>query len=372
MTSLRRGGWLFPFLTCWLGFALRVFRLDAQPFWFDEGLTVDLALAPPLYVLQTIDRPPLYYPLMHTWVSVVGVSPFTFRFFSVWWGTLALPLFYQLGRRLLGRRAGAWALGLAALSPFYVYYAQEARTYALTLALTLASSWALLVWLDERRGRWLALHAAATLACLYTHYTALLLPLTQAAIVFLSARQEKRGARSQFVLRWLAAQAVVGTLFLPWPLYVRRNLPDLVMPGGSLSPVNPIRHVARLLWTTLIEFGAGRTLAWPVADVVGVLFLFLVVLGVMSPHLPARARRFLMLSLGLPPLALLLLPRTAVYFSPKYLIVATPAFYLLAVAGLRTLRREMRWLFLVCLLLSLLSQAWGLGDWFFRPHLKVA
>ncbi len=56
-----------PLLLCWLGFALRVFRLDAQPLWFDEWLTVDLALAPPRYVLQTIDRPPMYYVLLHAW-----------------------------------------------------------------------------------------------------------------------------------------------------------------------------------------------------------------------------------------------------------------------------------------------------------------
>jgi hypothetical protein len=73
---LRRGlRWaLCPFLACWLGFALRVFWLDLQPFWFDEGLTVDLALASPLHVLGTIDRPPLYYLLMHAWVSVAGSS----------------------------------------------------------------------------------------------------------------------------------------------------------------------------------------------------------------------------------------------------------------------------------------------------------
>jgi mannosyltransferase len=148
--------WLFLLLACGLGFALCVWRLQAQPLWFDEGLSVDLALAPPRYVLETIDRPPLYYLLLHRWAGVAGLSPFTLRFFSAWWGTLALPLFYRLGRELLGRRGGDWALGLAVFSPFYVYYAQEARTYALTLSLALASSWALLAWLAGGRRRWAA------------------------------------------------------------------------------------------------------------------------------------------------------------------------------------------------------------------------
>jgi len=370
MTRLQRGLRWTPllFLACWLGFALRVFRLEMQPFWFDEGLTVDLALASPLYVLETINRPLLYYLLVHAWVGVAGNTPFAFRFFSAWWAVLVLPLTYRLGHRLLGRRAGAWALLLAVLSPFYVYYAQEARTYALTLALALGSSWALLAWLDERRWRLLALYAATTLVCLYTHYAVLLLPLAQATFVLLSARRV--GWRS--VLHWVVVQAMVGLFFLPWPLHVWYKLPELVMPEAIASPLDPVRQVAHVLWTTLVEFSAGRTLGWPVADGAALLFLFLIVLGAMSPHTSSQAQRFLLSLLGLPTVALLLLPRTAVYFSPKYLIVAASAFYLLAIAGLRTLHRETRWLFWVCALLLMLILALGLSDWFFRLHIKVA
>lgn len=359
---------IFLLLACWLGFALRIFRLAAQPFWFDEGLTVDLALASPLYVLETIDRPPLYYLLMHAWVSVAGSTSFTLRFFSAWWAVLALPLTYRLGRRLMSRQVSGWALLLAVFSPFYVYYAQETRTYALTLTLALGSSWALLAWLDERRWHLLVLYATTTLVCLYTHYVALLLPLAQATLVFLSARRVGWKPVSHFA----ATQAVVGLLFLPWPLHVWRNLPELVMPEVIAPPVGPVRHVAHVSWTTLVEFSAGRTLGRPVADGAALLFLFLVILGAMSPRASPQTRRFLLLLLGLPVIALLLLPRTAVYFSPKYLIVAAPAFYLLVVAGLRMLHREVRWLFWVCALLVALVLVLGLGDWFLRIHIKVA
>ncbi len=80
---LRRNTFLFAVLLLYgLGFVLRLIQLDAKPFWFDEGLSVDLALAPPDDVLNTIDRPPLYYVLLQGWITVAGVSPFTFRFFS--------------------------------------------------------------------------------------------------------------------------------------------------------------------------------------------------------------------------------------------------------------------------------------------------
>ena len=101
-----------------LGFALRLYQLDARPFWFDENITVDLAAAPPNYVFDTIDRPPVYYLLLHVWTGLVGSSPFTLRFFSVWWGTLALVFFYLLARQLVDRRLSLWALLLATFSPF--------------------------------------------------------------------------------------------------------------------------------------------------------------------------------------------------------------------------------------------------------------
>jgi 4-amino-4-deoxy-L-arabinose transferase-like glycosyltransferase len=363
-------------LMCGAGFALRLYQLDAKPFWFDEGLSVDLALAPPDYVIATIDRPPLYYLLLHGWIKLAGVNPYTFRFFSAWWSTLALPLFYALARRLFDRRFSLLALVLVAVSPFYVYYAQEARTYALTLALVLDSSWLLLKWLQDRRTRWLLPYSVTTLACLYTHYAALLLPLAQTAFVAASLlrRQRATPARAQIklLITWLISQLSIAVLFLPWPIYARYGLRQLVAPDVGTLTATPLEVGAHTLWTTLREFSLGRTLSSPLADGLTLLFLFLLILGAMSLDETTLAPRQWLLWLILPPIVLLLLPRTAIYFEPKYLMVITPAFYLLMVAGLQALRHELpRW-FIVCLSLVVLMMAWGLFDWFFVAVSKAA
>ncbi len=367
---------LMLLVICGIGFALRVYQLDAKPFWFDEGLSVDLALAPPGYVLATIDRPPLYYLLLHGWIKLAGVSPYTFRFFSAWWSTLALSLFYVLARRLFDRRFSLLALVLVAVSPFYVYYAQEARTYALTLALVLASSWLLLKWLQDRRTRWLFLYAATTLACLYTHYAALLLPLAQTAFVVASLLRRQRAslARAQIklLLTWLIVQLSIAVLFLPWPIYARYGLRQLVAPDVGTLTATPLEVGAHTLWTTLREFSLGRTLLSPLADGLTLLFLFLLILGAMSLDETTLAPRQWLLWLILPPIALLSLPRTAVYFEPKYLMVITPAFYLLVVAGLQALRRELLHWFVAGLALVAAAMLWGLFDWFFVAVSKAA
>lgn len=374
------------------GFALRLYTLDAKPFWFDEGLSVDLALAPPDYVLNTIDRPPLYYMLLHGWIKIAGVSPFTFRFFSAWWATLALPLFYVLARQVLNRRAAWLTLLLAALSPFLVYYAQEARTYSLTLALILASCWSMVKWLDDHRLRWLLVYGLTTLACLYTHYALLVLPVAQTmAVTWISAARETRSnlrgtsadrqlhrqpllkvMHSSLLLRWLIAETIVVFVFLPWPLHVRQNLPQLLAPEIEATIAAPLPAAAQAAWTTLREFAVGRALPALLADGLTLLFLFLVVLGTLSPSLTTIARRFLLTGLLIPPLLILLLPRTAVYFAPKYLLAAVPAFYLLLVAGLETLREtspRWYWAMLTAVLAAMLA---GLALWYFVAQSKVA
>jgi len=366
------------------GFALRLYTLDAKPFWFDEGLSVDLALAPPDYVLNTIDRPPLYYVLLHGWIKIAGVGPFTFRFFSAWWGALVLPLFYVLARQVLDRRAAWLTLLLAALSPFLVYYAQEARTYSLTLALLLASCWSMLKWLNDPRPHWLIVYGLTTLACLYTHYALLVLPVAQTlAVVWISVSRttvnEQLQNRSIFtrihstaLLHWFGVEAMVVLLFLPWPLHVRQNLPQLIAPEIEAAVAAPLPAAAHAAWTTLREFAVGRALPSPLADGLTLLFLFLVVLGALSPSLTTTARRFLLTGLLIPPLLILLLPRTAVYFAPKYLLAAAPAFYLLLVAGLEALRSvspRWYWVLLAVVIAALLA---GLAVWYFVAQSKVA
>ena len=54
------------------------------------------------------------------------------------------PLTAAIARRLGGRRAALAAAALAASSPLLIWYSQEARAYALLVALCALSVWCLL------------------------------------------------------------------------------------------------------------------------------------------------------------------------------------------------------------------------------------
>ena len=81
-------------------FGLRIFRLDAQSLWFDEGFALDLASQS---LQQIVERNPVgWLPLhsfaLHVWSSLVGQTPFAGRVLSVFSGVLVVALLYLLGR----------------------------------------------------------------------------------------------------------------------------------------------------------------------------------------------------------------------------------------------------------------------------------
>ena len=105
---------------------------------------------------------------------------------------------------------------MSALAPIQIYYAQEARAYALLtllLALTYGSLWRALE--TNRRFWWRAAFICALLA-LYTHYFAALGLIPTALLVWLWPERAQSKHRS---LRYILSVSVSGFLFLPWFLW---------------------------------------------------------------------------------------------------------------------------------------------------------
>lgn len=221
-----------------LGVAIRAYGLGAESLWFDETFTatviLDRGLESILLDLPAEDpHPPLYYLLLELWTSVVGVSAVGLRSLSVFADALSMVLVYAVAARLYDRRVGLVATLLFALSPFYVWYAQEARMYALVTLFAVASFYMLLVIVrgDDRwwRGDWG--YVGATIALCYTHAFGPLILLAQN--VFLADGLLKRGYVGRLrPMRWLKLQAIVGVAILP---YYVELLTQTFGPGGLRS-----------------------------------------------------------------------------------------------------------------------------------------
>ena len=217
-----------------VGGALRGWALGAKTLWLDEALSLWVAAKPPAdlvrWVAQVDQHPPLYYLALHEWVAWLGDSAWAARSLSALAGMLTIPVFFVAARRLAGRRAAVGATLLVALSPFLVRYGQEARMYSLltlAVAMTLALSARLLT--DPRPSHAFLLVGAlgtAEATALWLHNTAtVLLPLALNAGVLgpwvawrlgWMARPWPAQADPGWLRRWLAGQALVVTLWLPW------------------------------------------------------------------------------------------------------------------------------------------------------------
>ena len=340
-----------------LGFWLRVHNLDAFSFWTDEGLTPARSGYPIAQILRneiviqgyvsTDPPPPLYYLIIHVTRQLFGLSDFAFRYPSVLFGVLLIPLLYQLGRRMGGRTLGLIVALLAAVNPLQVYYGQEARMY--TLLVLLATGMSYVLWQalgGMHRGRiWRLLGEYALLAALavYTHYTAVFLVAAQA--LFWGWLLWRAGLR-RLIIGALVVGALAAIPLIPY------TLPRLSSGGEAnyfpVSPLTVLQDVVRFF-----HLGLTVDFAQPLVRALNWLALGLLALGVwasfhltgplntsaspLPPRSPAPLRpAFLLTWLLAVPLGLIV---GSALFKPMYqgvrhIMAGSPAFLLLVGLGI--------------------------------------
>lgn len=146
--------WLALIITLIGGF-LRVLFLGAKGMWLDETFSVWLANKSVVEMLQWIvkidQHPPLYYLLLHYWITRLGDTPYYARLLSALFGTATVPIIYLIGKRISGAVVGLAAAVFLALSPFNIYFAQETRMYALLTFNAAVAIYALVRLLTDSR-----------------------------------------------------------------------------------------------------------------------------------------------------------------------------------------------------------------------------
>ena len=131
--------WLLILLL--FAFGLRVFQLDGQSIWWDEGISLHLATSSLREIVN--DRlnnihPPLYFFILKGWLSLVGINAFSARYLSALAGWLQVATVLAIARRWFSWRTAAAASVLATFSAVSVIYGQEIRVYAMLALIYLA------------------------------------------------------------------------------------------------------------------------------------------------------------------------------------------------------------------------------------------
>jgi hypothetical protein len=371
------------------GMALRLCGIGRSGFWLDEayselrtrgtlGDTIRAAVAGE-------GSPPLYLVTLHVWRGAVGAGEAQFRLLSAILDGLTILALFAFAREMLNRRAALLAAGMYAVSSFAVYYAQEARQYALLTLTVVLSSWffhRIAVSHRTRHVHHYAFYVITTAAALYTFPYAVFVVAAQG--LFLAARILAglfRHKRADVLLRPVAALACLLTAVavfsphLPVLLSRAEQLREVqgIYAGGLAEQwrvASQLPVISRLMiyGTYLSYMGSGA-----LADVFVLLFIVApAALGIANLRGPRGTRLFIGSALVVPLIGVALLPFHAQIFEAKHVGFLLP-FFIVAVCALFS-RHFVRWKRLLanllpvaegCLVVALFagSQAFDLRDY---------
>ena len=390
--------WLGILTILLIAFALRAYRIDGQSLWYDEGVSVAMAprdlLAIAVDAAADI-HPPLYYYLLHFWTAVFGTSEFAVRWLSLTFGVALVATVFKIGQRLLGDRIGLTAAFFTAISTLLIYYSQETRMYMQVAFFGGLSTYLFLRvqpefgpstarvevgparpqgehkvrpygglrdgyggahWtpqgepcvrpylhkvIDEcgrssggGAGLWAA-YIVASAALLYSHYFAFAILVLQNLWVGISALLLLVGGRGLAIkqlAKWVGVQIMIVATFVPW----------LVISFGQIGGWPGISEqfdFPTLLRKVFLVFTFG--LSWDAAATPRKeeFFLLLIAVAIALP-LVLRTRRkvggiaFAILYFLVPVAIMYLLSLRKPMYNPKFLLLATPGYYVLLAAGL--------------------------------------
>ena len=308
-----------------------LWRLGELPFWRDEVATIvscNRSLAGTLAVLWHREaNMTLYYLFMNGWLRL-GHGELWARLPSAVFGIAAVPITVLLARRAFDDSLAVIAGLLLATNSLLMWYAHQARSYALVVLLA-ALSGLLLVRAVDRGGsaRWAGFVAAAT-AMVYCQSLAVLVVLAQVGSLLVLWPSLGRTRRT---VGWSAAA---------WALLVSPAVAYAVLAGHG-----QIDWLKRPDWPALVQT-AGAFFNSPVLGAgLGLLIVVVAVQTVALARQEGRSRAvwlrgFVLAWAGAPPAVTFVASQVRPVFLDRFLIGALPAALIAAALGITALRKR--------------------------------
>lgn len=192
--------------------AMRMWRLTAISLDGDEIFGLLLARSPwhDLWTGAVRDaiHPPLFYFLLKIWVWIGGESLLWLRLFPVTASVLCLPPLFFLCRDLeVPPGARNFAIAIASVHPYALFYAQHVRMYCLLMLFGLVSTWLFERYSRNPTRKNLATLTIANLLLVYSHYYGWL--IVGFEFLYLLWRRQR-------VVEFLRSSLLTALLFAPW------------------------------------------------------------------------------------------------------------------------------------------------------------
>jgi 4-amino-4-deoxy-L-arabinose transferase-like glycosyltransferase len=325
-----------------LGIFLRIYDLGGESLWLDEGISVNTASKNLTDIIKISFSKkvatPLYHIILHYWMNFLGDTEFSVRFLSVIFGSLAIFMIYKVGSLMFDKKTGILSSLILALSAFNIRFSQETRMYSLITFLTLLSMYFFIKFLREINYAILISYISSSILLIYAHYVGLFIIITQNIYFFTLYLLNKKEHKHNLKI-WILLQGILIILFLPW-YYLRSLRTFIKMAGVAKSNISLYP-----LWISLLEFSGSKILL--------LIFLMLAVFSAVN-YKKIKAKISLRNLSGyinltnIKEICLLLLwifipiilASSVSGFFTRYIIGASPAFYLLVSKGIRSINHK--------------------------------
>lgn len=209
-----------------LGLVLRLLDTNKTSFWYDEAFTGDTIKLgwKEMFAVIAADKvhPPLFYIMVRLWSYIFGFTQDSMRGFSIFWGIDTIVLAYFFVKNIFDKKkyplvALVTALAIA-LSPFFVTYSNEARSYSFLAFVALGLSFVAVKWLDSKELKYLIMSILLAILLCATHYLqivfviAILCTVLIYRYVFTEKGINKKGLK---IGLGILVIAVLGLIFIP-------------------------------------------------------------------------------------------------------------------------------------------------------------
>ncbi|MGY6500122.1 MAG: glycosyltransferase family 39 protein [Acidimicrobiales bacterium] len=308
----RTAEWWVPLGAAFAVLVTSIPTLGRKDLWLDEAFTVGATnqLLDSLY--QRSGSMGLYYVLIAPWKDV-SLDPAWLRFPSTLFAAAGVGLAVHLARRLFGLRVAVWSAILMVPLWGVTRFAQETRSYALVMLLTVVS-WVIVIRLVDRRDdrRLWVLWGLCSAAAIYSHPLAGLAAVAQLLALRMSDPDLRTTVRSG-----APGLIALGVLLVPMAATFTQEegaAPDWVPPLGRWSISDGLEMlagpsgIAQLLVFT--GLAASSIVVWRQAE---------------EAHTTQWARRAMVAWLWVPAVALVLISVGEPMFVGRYLIGSLPA-----------------------------------------------
>lgn len=332
---------LFLFI---LALGLRLYHYDFFDLWHDEigndlygaksiQITAELTDTPAIEVftdmLMRDPHSPIYNILVYLYSVLIG-DGMSLRLMSVFFSMMALIVLWYIAHHFVNPRVGFYTLLIMAVNPFHLWYAQEARGYAMAVFVCLVWVYFYLkVFQTDRRGHWVMFTVMGFMAVLSNYFAVFLLLFS-----FIPLLTQKHRSK---LFKWILSIVIILIVIFALKALFSEHM-DMVRKNFWL--ISPRYEVFLFAW---MIFGVGYSGSNYFHFLLSFLFFFSIACyGIFALFKVDKVQSVsLSAFLFCPVIIMFYLSRWILpVFVHRQLIIFSPFYYLLMACGIDALKKK--------------------------------